>query len=411
MRDIVGSLLKWAVQAAGVLAVFFALFAAYSCVHTRRPPEPDRVDFSLGGPPVVRVGLSKWTASLSIPVAIDGSYRVLGPDGALVAAGKELPAVEVVGTPSGLRAGETDLSVWDASFVAEGDGTIAVGERRYHGAIRIWSVAGGKVSAASEVDLETYLGGVIGSEMSASWPDAALMAQAIAARTYAVWEMRKARVSGGRSDGVDVWDDERSQVYAGLETETSKLTGLVGKTRGAIMAYDGRILHAFYASTCGGRTESAKEGLGGPDIAPLAGRPCEFCGGTKYFTWTVELTARELAAKLHPSFPETAQVKEMKVVERTAGEHAKTIAYKLGEVAQETRITAADLRKALGGRVIRSTWFDVVEAPGGFRIEGRGFGHGVGMCQMGAKGMSDAGYDAMEILRYYYPSVDVVRIY
>lgn len=411
MRDFVACLLKWAVQGAGVLAIFIALFAAYSCVHTRRSPEPDRVDFTLDGPPIIRVGLSKWTGVLSIPIAIDGPYRVLGPQGDLVAAGEKLPELEVVATPTGLRAGETDLAVWDATFQAEGDSGITVGERKYRGAIRIWSVGGGRVSASSEVDLETYLGGVVGSEMNASWPASALMAQAIAARTYAVYEMRKARVAGGRKDGVDVWDDERSQVYAGKETETPKLIELVGKTRGAIMTYDGRILHAFYSSTCGGRTEAAKEELGGPDIAPLAGRSCEFCEGTKYYTWTVEMTGRELASKLHPGLPPTTAVKEMRVEERTPAGHAKTVVYKLGDAARETRIKASDLRRALGGRVIRSTWFDVVQNADSIRIEGRGFGHGVGMCQMGAKEMGERGYDATEILRYYYPSADLVRIY
>ncbi len=411
MREALVSLLRWAVQAIGVAAVFFSLFAAYSCVHTRRPPEPDRVDFTLGGPPVIRVGMSRWTGAPAIPLIIAGPYRVLGSSGDVLAAGQGLPVVDVVATTAGLRAGETDLGAWDALFIPEQDGTLAVDSRKYHGAVRIWSVAGGKVSAASEVDLETYIGGVIGSEMSASWPDAALMAQAIAARTYAVWEMRRARVDGGRTDGVDVWDDERSQVYSGMENETSRLGDLVRKTRGAILAYDGRILHAFYASTCGGRTEAAKVALGGPDIAPLAGGPCTFCGGTRYSTWSVTVTARELAAKLHPGLAETTVVRDLAVVERTPAGHAKALTYRLGEGAREVRIEAADLRKALGGRVLKSTWFDVVAVPEGFRIDGRGFGHGVGMCQMGAKGMSDAGYDAMEILKYYYPGIDVVRIY
>ena len=257
------------------------------------------------------------------------------------------------------------------------------GERSYRGAFEI-HLNDGTLTLVNVVPAEDYLAGVVGKEMNLSWPQAALKAQVIAARTYVLHEINRGSL---RRKGLpfDVFDDQRSQVYAGTERETSLARRMVGETGGMVLRYDDRLIKAFYSSTCGGATESAHAVLRHPRrIPPLGGTRCGHCAGTKYYRWTMTpMPISEVSRRLG-----RGRVLSVTPLKRLPSGRVETVRLRTdrGTVTLDAN---GEFRRTLDPRTIRSTlWEEVAVRDGKLHIRGRGWGHGAGMCQMGALGMA-----------------------
>lgn len=282
-------------------------------------------------------------------------------------------------------------------LLAEADQAIQVGDDLYFGRIEI-RVEEGRLVVLNRLPLETYLLGIVGSEMPPSWPLEALKAQAVAARTYALQRMMMSR-SAGRPH--DLAATVVSQVYRGAAHISDAVVEAVRSTRGEVLAYDRMLVEALFHSTCGGRTVASADYFGG-ERAYLVERPCAWCKQSSRYRWQVRLRKRYVeqalgrAGLVRPPVASMVTDGGRLVVRDRRGRRT---------------LSAKAVRRALGWQKLYSERFDVVADGAYLRFDGRGFGHGVGMCQWGAKGLADAGKSYREILMHYYAGARVRRVY
>lgn len=287
-------------------------------------------------------------------------------------------------------------------------GTVEINGTPFRGEVRIHSVPTGAVSCVNEIALGTYLAGVLGAEVPTTWPDAALRAQAIAARTYALhaaWQQRDAL--------YDVTADTLSQVYRGLEAEDQTAFRVVHETRGVILVYGGKIFPTYYMSVCGGHTASSAKVFGGAAIPPLSGTPCGYCRGAERFSWPsrgkkVYFTEETILSSLGSLGIPLPRVERIEGLQAAPDGYAARISLRTG--GETFTVSAQKFRMALGPNRLLSTNFQAEREGVGFNFRGKGWGHGVGMCQWGTYGMARAGKDEREILKHYYPGSNLVRL-
>lgn len=385
--------------------------AGFSCV-TSETAGPDlSIPRDLAGAPEVRVALERGAARAVVEVR--GPYEIYTSEGATrpTFAGEALPPVEVALEPGGapdrgLRFGSHVFRPAYARLAPKTAGTLVVNGTAYRGDLAVRATADGAgLLVVNRVNLEEYVAGVVGSEMPLAFPEAALRAQAIASRTYGLFQVR-----GRTREPYDVMDDQSSQVYKGLANETDLARRVTLDTLGVILTYRGRVLCTYFHSTCGGETTSAAYIFGGVEIPPLAGAPCGNCNDSKYFRWRCEVRKADLARKLAAEGFAVGSVGRVEVGERGPAGYAKSVV--VTHPKGQLRVAATKLRWLVGTSTIRSTAFEIEDGGGEvFVVAGRGWGHGVGLCQVGARGMARAGHDAMAILRRYYPAAELVRIY
>jgi len=279
---------------------------------------------------------------------------------------------------------------------------------------------------------------VVPSEMSASWPQEALKAQAVTARTEALAKLKR-----HRSEGFDFCPEVHCQAYAGVEQESKATSDAVDQTRGVIMKSEGKFIDAVYSSNCGGHTQdnifnkvAAFPYLRGViDADPPAddqGRcsPLEmeywlkdppgelFCNLSEFsrnssFRWVRIYSASELNQLVNMS-AELGNVSKILVLNRQRSGHISSI-----EIIGEKKSVRVDkeynIRKTLGN--LRSSMFkveikyDADKNPAQFIFYGGGWGHGVGMCQSGACGMAKRGKEYKEILRHYFQGTELSQVY
>jgi stage II sporulation protein D len=270
----------------------------------------------------------------------------------------------------------------------------------------------GGCSVVNRLDIEKYLDGVVNGEFSSKWNPEAVSAQVIAARSYALYQMREARRRGAI---FDVESSIRDQVYLGTRGEEARASQIVARTRGMVLvagpAKAGQPIKAFYHSTCGGHTDAPEDVWGRAQPGVRGGVVCEHCGSSPRFTWQLRLTTRQLDEALASTGK--GSVIGMEVLSRfSSGRVNKLKIAFLGKGGMiSTRIVpGSQLRMLIGSEKFQSTAFSILRGEGDSWIfEGRGYGHGVGMCQWGAKEMGSAGFQVHEILSRYYPSARLMR--
>lgn len=247
------------------------------------------------------------------------------------------------------------------------------------------------------VDLEQYLYGVIPGEMSPHWPAAALQAQAICARTYVLQRSDPRRE-------YDLVPSELDQLYHGIEGESPAATAAVDATAGRVLHFGDAFARIAYSSCCGGHTAAAADAWGGPPIPYLAGVLCNWCSESPNFRWTARLTLDAIAAACTVWLATLGELEDLRVAQRDSSGRARTFEL----LAQNGGVTIAGstFRRAVGPRTLRSllvTRLQRLPDQRSIAIEGGGLGHGVGLCQWGARGLALTGVSATEILTAYFP--------
>ena len=191
-------------------------------------------------------------------------------------------------------AGKT-LGMFAAPLVVAGASPLRVpGSGTYRGSLQFTPAGGGGVNTVDAVGLDDYVRGVVAEEMPASWAPAALQAQAVAARTYAI-------TTGVGATAYDLYDDSRSQVYSGVGAETGATDAAVAATAGQIVTYAGRPAVTYFFSSSGGHTESIQDAWPGATAEPwLRGVPDPYDGvaGDPYHSWSLQLSLSSAAARL-----------------------------------------------------------------------------------------------------------------
>ena len=277
--------------------------------------------------------------------------------------------------------------------------------------------------AINLVPLEPYLAGVVGAEMPNYWEPAALKAQAIAARTYCLYI--KKHFGGKRT--WDVRKTAANQVYLGVAAESAQIWDAVNQTQGQVLVCkqtDGTegLFPAYYSSTCGGHTENSKH-VFGDSFEPLVGVPCPYCRNVakpSFFFWPmVQIDKTSITNSLLKRYPKLKRLGEITSISSTKqsnyGKFSRlTLVKLLGSTGKSDFLRAEDLRLAIDptGNKLKSTICQIVNMGDKWAfLSGIGYGHGVGMCQCGAEAMARGGKTPRQILFYYYPGSNIVRVY
>jgi stage II sporulation protein D len=405
-----------------------------------QPVPPAPVDVApVANATAVRVGLIVDTSAVDITSA--APFVVLAEDGRPI---REMPAGAVASfrgngasvsltsrTASG-GAGPSGAGLPVPLVVrpASPGGTLTVRGAPYRGELRIQRASGGGLTVVNRLDMETYLLGVVPREIGRFDADIyeAIKAQAVAARTYAVTYL------GRRSQqGFDVFATTEDQVYGGAGAENETVNRAVRETAGEILAYNGQPITAYYHSTCAGQTAAIDEVWPNPPVPYLVSVRDVDANGEAYdrassrFHWTERWTHEQMVSVLNRSLADSlrgrriGRIEDMRVLERTPSGRVRAMrittdagSFTVGR--DRVRWFLVPIRNGTPTGILNSSKFDVSLVRSGGRVsevvvEGGGWGHGIGMCQVGAMGRARAGQDYRTILRTYYPGTEIRRAY
>ncbi|MDY0163226.1 SpoIID/LytB domain-containing protein [Desulfobotulus sp.] len=264
--------------------------------------------------------------------------------------------------------------------------------RRHRGSLQVHG-AGGRLLLVNVLDLENYLRGVVPAEMPPSWPMEALKAQAVAARTYALHHMRNRAYAA-----YDVKADTRSQMFI-TEREDPRSDAAITATQGEVLTWAGQAAFTAFHADSGGNIEAAETVWGG-EFPYLTAFSDPWTRNTPNAFWTCVLTEKEMQQAL-PELRGKGRILDLRVEGKTPSGRVETLVARTSK--GEIRIPATRFRTLIGPMVIRSTDFSLSHKREGFHFQGRGFGHGAGMSQWGARRMAEEGKNYQDILRFYYP--------
>jgi stage II sporulation protein D len=303
--------------------------------------------------------------------------------------------------------------------------------RRYWGAVYVTLDHAGMLLAANAVAEDKLLAGLVPAEMYPDAPAAALEAQAIAARTELLQKIGRRNLT----DPFLLCSTQQCQVYAGAGKEDARTTKAVDKTRGVVLLRDGGgLVDIRYSAACGGHTEDNDWIWGGDPDPSLRGRRDDgkanmskvtdvgafldedakqfWCGRNEKskgrFRWTESIAVDELTTRLSVDHPEIGRVKALTPKTRGVSGRIQVLTV-TGEKGSFELTGDLNIRRTLGG--LKSTLFEVKRDGNKFVFDGAGFGHGVGMCQLGAIGMATAGKSYKDILGHYYRGTHVHKLY
>jgi len=280
----------------------------------------------------------------------------------------------------------------DQPLELRADGTV----HHYRGDLTV-SADGGVLQIVNRAPIDDYLYGVVTKESAASWPLEALKAQAVASRTYALYQ-----VAHRQNRPYDMVDDEGSQVYGGVEGESATGRRAVDDTRGLVLEYRGRPIYAMFTANSGWHTADPAIIFDQP-LPYLKAVPDPYSPSQQLGHWTRKFSANEIRAKLADIGVRLGTIRAIEPrVTCPSGRIVKA------DLIDENGSHVMRTRPTLGRALKLPEILLKVERDGdAFVFTGGGFGHGVGLSQWGAKSMADKGFKVKEILAFYYPDTDL----
>ncbi len=349
-------------------------------------------------------------------------------------------------------------------FKKEGENIILENQligRGFHWESAIRSLLPGKIELTDDKDfplinilnIETYLQCVVGSEMSPDAPIEFLKAHAIISRSWAAGKVLKCHSMSNEGKritdekiiswedtadhiGFDVCSDDHCQRYQGIQPLSDKAREAIASTSGMILTdTDGNLIDARFAKCCGGRTErfdTCWQDINPPSLISIEDPWCDLSdmadsdrekllgsvlkeydrstqGG---HSWSVRLTGEEIGEYIRVKIgQDIGKILDLIPLERGESGRIKLMKF-VGEKKSLTIGKELMIRKALSTSHLYSSWFDVIRTEAGnFLLSGHGWGHGVGLCQVGAARMAKAGHTAKEILTFYYPNSQITSLH
>jgi stage II sporulation protein D len=321
--------------------------------------------------------------------------------------------------------------------------------KAYRGGAGFYILEESRLLSINKVILEDYLKGVVASEMPASWHLEALKAQAVAARTYAV-----ANISPNYSGAYDMADNQNSQVYNGISGERESTNLAISETEGKLIYYNNRLIEAYYHSTSGGSTDNS-ENVWTYALGYIRGVEDPYSNISPYTDWNINLSESDLISSLKSNGYNATTI--YAVNEKEVSEFNRVIELSILTDIGELILKKEEVRKVIGYSTLKSTWYNFVgnnittvltatgtsevnlggyavtngsrtttlsfksnakvltsagtyqipTSPTSYTVYGKGFGHGLGLSQYGAKAMADSGFNYEEILKYYYTGVEI----
>lgn len=282
-------------------------------------------------------------------------------------------------------------------------GPAAINGRWYRHKLKIIPGPNRDLRVINELPLEDYLVGLINYEISSQWPLEAVKAQAVVARSYAIFQKRNRA-----GELHDVESTVSDQVYGGVGEEDLRSRQAVKETKGETLFYRGSPIFAVYHACCGGKTEMPHH-LWAGNFPYLKNIICNSCLDSPHFLWNHHTDSLSLAKALERKGFMNSRVMGIEVTERS--ESGRVLRMSIKGEKDEMDISGKEFRRLLGYDLLRSTNFWVEERDHFYSFSGLGWGHGVGLCQWGAKGMAEKGMDYRAILAHYYQDVELKRIF
>ena len=294
------------------------------------------------------------------------------------------------------------------------DGHTMVNGKVYRGQLVVRKT-GNKFWVINILGIEDYLKGVVPCEIGSITTGLveAARAQAVAARTY-TWAHRNQY----EELGFDLYSTIKDQVYGGMDSEDEIINQAIEQTHGRILAYQGKPAEAKYHSTCGGRTadfNDAWKGVGPPYLHSVE---CPYCTNSPYYQWRKASSKRDFfanirgqLAKLGATIADTELIKDFRFKRNKKSK--RVVQTVVTTTVKEYYFDPNSIRTLFGDRndpggLLRSSYFELKATEDSIIIEGKGFGHGVGMCQFGALEMARKGKNYKQILQHYYPGTRII---
>jgi len=422
---------------AGLLFIFPA-----GCITSEQPQ--DIAIRQSPGQYAVRVLLDDEVRAASLKV--DSPYRLVSVDTTEVFSAQETTdTINIEPGDEGIKIGQQLFRTKHLIIEPQDSLPFTINNQSYRGSLElVVNADSNSMTAINNVPLETYLAGVVAAEMPSYWDAEALKAQAIAARTYCLYI--KSRF--GKNRLWDVRTTQANQVYRGVAAETMRTTNAVNSTAGMVLCCEQESgaceqFPAYYSSVCGGHTENAQD-VFGESWAALEGVDCPYCKEITrpdIFYWPMAKFDKKYATEKiidrYPNLKDLVTIEKIEPAKENIynNNFKRIVSVKLtgsarlpstgsgrepvernspkstGKTAQ---LRAEDLRLAIDptGAKIQSASCTIVSLKDEFMfVAGRGFGHGVGLCQYGARQMARDGKTAQEILNFYYPNSRIKILY
>mgnify|MGYP005837215913 CR=1 FL=1 len=351
-------------------------------------------------PAVLKVGL--YRAKPPVQVAVGCSRELVVSAGGRTTrlSPPRTLSVRAVGSRIAITGPGLPATAEGAVFRSE-TGQIRIDGRSFRGSVRI-RANGGRLVIVNDVGLEDYVRAVVPNEMRSDWPAEALKCQAVVARTLAA-----ARLGRHASQGFDLCDTTHCQVYRGSGFESARASAAAAATAGQVLAFAGRPIEAFYCSTCGGISANTLGARPIRSVPYLRVRKdilhgATACKESPHYSWRSRLDRSAVASALG------GPVTSIRVASRDVSGRARLVVLR-GCAARE--MDASEFMntvcRKLGWATIKSTMFSVACSGTFFTFTGHGLGHGIGLCQWGAKKRAESGWGYGRILQFYYPGARV----
>lgn len=342
----------------------------------------------------------------------------------------------------------TPIIVYDDSLNIKFSSSIAsnnirIQNKPYRGNISFKVDSSNKLTVINSLPIEDYLYGVVAKEMPASWNKEALKAQAISARNYAVKNLNKYKKLG-----FDLCTTQNSQVYGGVDAENFNTNKAVDETRGILAYYNGEVAELYYHSSSGGKTENS-ENIWSNAVPYLKAVDDPYSLGSPNDYWEYKISKSELEKLLNNKDKNIGNLIGIRI--DNVSSNGRVLKLTIIGDKSEVSLEKESIRGFLGYSNLKSNWFEVngknkynqtisnnsyiaafndlqlflnktdsntlgiypnsnnsdIIASQDYLFQGKGYGHGLGMSQYGAKTMADQGFSFDEILKYYFRGIDV----
>ncbi len=365
--------------------------------------------------PPIRVAVTPDAVTTAV-VGVDGPFRVtpIGSQQQLFRQDR-MAKTPVSLTATGFRWGTRTLSIPRIEIIPDGDGAVWVGTHEYRGRVQLVRQPGGRMRVTNVVPLEEYIAGVVDSEMPREFGLEARKAQAVVARSYALAQMQLA----GRSALFDLYATTRSQKYNGrtyvsddgrlLAGDSTESRQIAYETAGMVCTFQGKLFCTYYSAVCGGTTSQGSDFFS--DAAPPhRSVACTWCAESPLYRWQTMLTNTDLQIRIQKYWlGEGTRFGTLKDVIVGPVPHAGGVSeVQMSDGRQTLTLPATAFRRALGTSDLYSHHFQIERDGTSWVFKGAGHGHGVGLCQWGARGLARTGKNYLQILAHYYPGSKVV---
>lgn len=296
----------------------------------------------------------------------------------------------------------------DHLFIFPLKGFIGFGTHTFDGVFALTKL-GTQVFLVNHVDLEDYVLSVLPYESVLDWPDEVQKASCIAMRSYGiakVLEQRGLYERNRQNIPYDIKNTNSHQIYKG-RMKDSPFKKIIDETRGIVLAYNNKPIVAMFDICCGGTIPAQSSGIHFSKAPYLARKyPCHFCKNYKFYWWYYTYSLTDLEKELRKEFPQIGAISEIRVSKKDTALKVSEIKFRSGH---HWHTISGKKFKSLF-KNLRSLNFTIERSGRTVTIEGRGHGHLMGLCQRGAFGMAQQGYTYKNILKYYYPGTQFMKL-